>query len=295
VALKSANDDAGSQHELVAALRAEGESLARKQSEMEKAVRAAKGEARELREALNAEVDAKDKALEKIANLEVELKTTKESLSAARKGESQAGKLESELAQAREDCNAKATTILSLEQQIKELKAETKELRTEVESSKRGATIETEREMAKLRKEHNEVIADLELKLRTSEREAGVREDALRHEVAELRKRWQDAVRRADGTFILSIMFILQDMKLVIRCKNLSNMNSLTSGWFFFYVLYHSTQYGCSVKHGSTVTSVGEYGTTKPRTRFGMGRFGRQVARGIRRSCDSKRAIVQGA
>ncbi len=216
VALKSANDDAGSQHELVAALRAEGESLARKQSEMEKAVRAAKGEARELREALNGEVDAKDKALEKIANLEVELKTTKESLSAARKGESQAGKLESELAQAREDCNAKATTILSLEQQIKELKAETKELRTEVESSKRGATIETEREMAKLRKEHNEVIADLELKLRTSEREAGVREDALRHEVAELRKRWQDAVRRADGTFILSIMFILQDMKVVI-------------------------------------------------------------------------------
>ena len=50
-----------------------------------------------------------------------------------------------------------------------------------------------------MRREHNDLIGDLELKLRTSEREAGVREDALRHEVAEIRKRWQDAVRRADG------------------------------------------------------------------------------------------------
>eukprot|EP00985_Skeletonema_marinoi_P012723 scaffold6206_cov121-Skeletonema_marinoi.AAC.1 len=58
--------------------------------------------------------------------------------------------------------------------------------------------MELEGESNKLRKERDEMLSDLESKLRTSEREANVREDALRHEVSELRKRWQDAVRRAE-------------------------------------------------------------------------------------------------
>lgn len=39
----------------------------------------------------------------------------------------------------------------------------------------------------------------MESKLRVSEREASLREDSLRHEVSELRKRWQEAVRRCDA------------------------------------------------------------------------------------------------
>jgi chromosome segregation ATPase len=198
-AKNSTADDAAQQAEMIAALRAEGEKLARKQSEMEQAVRAAKGETRVLREQLEVEMLGKDKALENIAKLETDLKSTKDNLSAARRGESQAGKLESGLQQAREESERKSAAIMSLEQQVKEFKAETKDLHIELEAAMKGAAVENEREQKKWRKEHHNVSEDLENKLRNSEREAGVREDALRHEVAELRKRWQDAVRRADS------------------------------------------------------------------------------------------------
>lgn len=191
--------DAAQQAELIAALRAEGENLARKQSEMEKAVRSAKGEARELGEQLEEEMMAKENALEKIALLESDLKSTRDNLAAARRGESQAGKLDVELQQAREDSERKSVTILSLEQQVKEFRAEAKDLNVELQASRKGAVVDNERDQKKWRREHNDAIKDLENKLRIGEREAGVREDALRHEVAELRKRWQDAVRRADS------------------------------------------------------------------------------------------------
>jgi hypothetical protein len=191
--------DAAQQAEMIVALRAEGEHLARKQSEMEQAVRSAKGEARSLRQELEEEMAGKDNALEKIAKLETDLKATKDSLSAARRGESQAGKLESGLQQAREESERKSASILSLEQQVKEFKAETKELHIDLEAAMKGAAVDNERDQKKWRKEHHDAVEDLENKLRISEREAGVREDALRHEVAELRKRWQDAVSRADS------------------------------------------------------------------------------------------------
>ena len=76
---------------------------------------------------------------------------------------------------------------------------ENKTLKKEVQDARAGAALELEGESNKLRKERNDMLEDLESKLRTSEREANVREDALRHEVSELRKRWQDAVRRAEG------------------------------------------------------------------------------------------------
>ena len=195
------NESTAQKDQIIAELRAEGENLARKQSEMEKLVRTAKSENRDLQLKLDTETAAKTQALEKIAKLEAELKSTKENLAAARKGESLSEKLENDLLAARSEVETKGTAIMSLEQQVKELKAEGKELREEVEKARKLAAQEAQQESKKIRREHNEVIADLETKLRTSEREAGVREDALRHEVSELRKRWQDAVRRADGTF----------------------------------------------------------------------------------------------
>ena len=198
-AQNSSAGDAAQQAEIVAALREEGEKLARKQAEMEKAVRSAKGEARQLRESLEEETFAKEAALSQVAKLEADLKSTQENLAAARKGETLAGKLETELQQAKEEMERKSSTILSLEQQVKELKTKIKDLSDELEAAKKGAFIETQREQQKLRKEHNETISDLEKKLRVTERDAALREDTLRHEVDELRKRWQDAVRRADA------------------------------------------------------------------------------------------------
>jgi hypothetical protein len=195
----SSSEEASKQKEMVEALRAEGAKLAHKQADMERAVRNATGQARELREQLEDEILAKDQALEKLEKLQSEFTTTKEDLASARRGESQADKLEAAARLAREDSENKAATILSLEQLTKEFRFQVKELQDELEEAKKTAVIETQREQKQLRKEHNEGVSDLETKLRTSEQNAAIREDALRHEVNELRKRWQDAVRRADS------------------------------------------------------------------------------------------------
>jgi hypothetical protein len=197
--LKSVSSDDSQQAEVIAALRSEGERLAVKQAEMEKAVRAAKSESRQLREVLDDETQAKEVALANVKTLEADLKETRENLASARRGESQADKLESELALAREELERKGSAILSMEQQIKECKKEIKELVEELENSRRGAAIDSQAQQEKLMKHHEESVKDLESKLRSMEREAAIREDALRHEVDELRKRWQDAVRRADA------------------------------------------------------------------------------------------------
>ena len=74
-AVRRADAVGGSNHEqsdIIAALRAEGEQLARKQSAMEQSVRNAKGEARELQERLDIEKDAREKEETKCESLEKE-------------------------------------------------------------------------------------------------------------------------------------------------------------------------------------------------------------------------------
>jgi hypothetical protein len=187
------------QSDVISALRAEGEKLAKKQSQMEQLVRNARGEARDLQEQLDIEKDARTKEVAKVETLTLELKSVKEELTLARKGESQSKKLEADLLSAKEEYEKQRASNIGLEQQVKELKDENKALKKEVQDARAGAALELEGESNKLRKERNDMLEDLENKLRTSEREANVREDALRHEVSELRKRWQDAVRRAEG------------------------------------------------------------------------------------------------
>jgi len=186
------------QSDIIAALRAEGEQLARKQSTMEQSVRSAKGEARELQEKLDIEIEAREKEAAKVELLEKEVKSLKDELSSARKGETLSKKLEGELVAAKEESEKQRASNLDLNQQLKEIKEERKELKKEVEEARAGAALELEGESNKLRRERDDMLGDLEAKLHTSEREANVREDALRHEVSELRKRWQDAVRRAE-------------------------------------------------------------------------------------------------
>lgn len=188
------------QSDLIAELRAEGEKLARKQGQMEQLVRNARGEARDLEERLEIETAAREKEATRADALEKEVKSLKEGLSSARKGESQSKKLEGELVTVKEESEKQRASNTVLDQQLKLLRDENRSLRKEVQEARAGAAIELEGESTKLRKERDDMLGDLEGKLRTSEREANVREDALRHEVSELRKRWQDAVRRAEGT-----------------------------------------------------------------------------------------------
>eukprot|EP00985_Skeletonema_marinoi_P020403 scaffold12128_cov80-Skeletonema_marinoi.AAC.1 len=60
------------QSDIINALRAEGEQLARKQRDMEQSVRNAKGQARDLHEKLDSEKGAKEQALTKVESLEKE-------------------------------------------------------------------------------------------------------------------------------------------------------------------------------------------------------------------------------
>ena len=186
------------QSDIIAALRAEGEQLARKQSTMEQSVRSAKGEARELQEKLDIEMEAREKEVAKVESLEKEVKSLNDELSSARKGETLSKKLEGELVAAKEESEKQRASNLDINQQLKEIKEERKELKKEVAEARAGAALELEGESNKLRRERDDMLSDLESKLHTSEREANVREDALRHEVSELRKRWQDSVRRAE-------------------------------------------------------------------------------------------------
>ena len=192
--------DASKQQQVIDELRQEGQALAMKQVTMEQAVRGAKAETRSLIQELEQEASEKEQALQKIVELENSLKSTKGSLTSAREGESQAKNLENDLLAARADGEDKENKILSLQQRMKELIAESKELQNEINATRKSAAHEAQQDKTFMRKEHNDLVSDLEIKLRTTEREAGVREDALRHEVAEIRKRWQDTVRRADGT-----------------------------------------------------------------------------------------------
>ena len=211
-AARRADAAAGSgqgQSDVINELRAEGEKLARKQGEMEQMVRKARGEARDLEERLDIEKAAHEKEVTRAEGLEKEVKSLKEGLSSARKAEIQSKKLEGELMTAKEETEKQRASNMVLDQQLKELKVENKSLKKDVEEARAGSAIELQVESNKLRRERDDMLSDLEGKLRTSEREANVREDALRHEVSELRKRWQDAVRRAEGKSIMSCVCFL--------------------------------------------------------------------------------------
>ena len=197
----SAGSSSSDQEEIIVALREEGEKLAKKQSEMEYLVREARSDMRDLKKELESERTAKEKAEAKITELESELKETKEELRAANQKGGLADKLDSDLLAAREEREKNASIILGLEAGLKESKSRNSELQKEMEETFKDKVSQLEQETASIRNEKDTILHDLESKLRTSERESNLREDSLRHEVSELRKRWQDAVRRCDGKF----------------------------------------------------------------------------------------------
>lgn len=189
------------QDEIIKALRMEGENLAKKQCDMEQLVRDARSDIKELKEDLEKERNAKESAEKKIANLEKDLKVTKDLLSAAKAKGGLADKLDSDLLAAREEREKNAVIISNLEAELKHARAEIIEMKKNMGLLLKEKVNQMETEAVIIRKEKDSLLNDLETKLRTSEREANLREDSLRHEVAELRKRWQESVRRCDGKY----------------------------------------------------------------------------------------------
>ena len=76
---------------------------------------------------------------------------------------------------------------------------EIEELERAAVELRKASSEANEMEVTKLRMEREEALRDATEKLRVSERESNSREDSLRREISDLRKRWQDAVRRADA------------------------------------------------------------------------------------------------
>jgi len=190
------------QENIIQELRDEGEKLARKQSEMEQLVREARYEIRDLKNDLEAEKAAKTKAEDNAVKLERQLKETKAEISAAKQKLGLTDKLEADLLAVKEEREKKSSVIVGLEAKLKESVLRNTQLQKEMELALKEKVVELEKETSSIRNEKDSILQDLESKLRISEREASLREDSLRHEVSELRKRWQEAVRRCDGKFL---------------------------------------------------------------------------------------------
>jgi len=208
------------QEKIIQALRQEGEDLAKKQSEMEQLVRDARADMRNLKIELEAEKTAKQKAEENIAKLEHELKDTKAELVSAKQRLTMTDQLESDLLDAREEKEKKSSIILGLEAKLKETLLNNSQLQKEMDIALKDKVAELAKETSSIRNEKDAILQDLESKLRVSEREASLREDSLRHEVSELRKRWQEAVRRCDGK-MLSLLLLSFSMNSYIGFINI--------------------------------------------------------------------------
>jgi hypothetical protein len=247
------------QEKIIKALREEGEELAKKQSEMEQLVRDARGDIRDLKNELEAEKTAKHKAEESVATLERELKETKSELVLAKQKLAMTDKLESDLLAVREEKEKKSSIILGLEAKLKETLSSNNQLQKDMEATLKEKVAELEKETSSIRNEKDAILQDLESKLRLSEKEASLREDSLRHEVSELRKRWQEAVRRCDGTFLL------------VLCRSFFNYINI------YHCCYCSIEYGPPTEFCTSFATARKCRKTKPSSLHGMGRTGKEA------------------
>jgi len=191
--------EGGSKDQIIEQLREEGATLAQKQGQTEQQLRSVKREFKELSEELEDRDNQIAKAGEREKKLKSQLEDLKKELSAAKKSNEKISTLEKELSVANESSQKHSAINLTLEQEIKELKNALSDLRNEMSHKEVAALEDNQQATEQLKKERDEMLEDLQKKLRVGEREAQRREDSLRYEVTELRKRWQDSVRRADA------------------------------------------------------------------------------------------------
>lgn len=199
VAATSTAQDDEDKDAIIEELRNEGAALAQQQSTFEQSIRSARKDVRDLSDSLEDEKEKNGLLDGKVKALTDELRETSKRLDVAKEGEKRALKLEEDLDKKSEELVSNVLLQRSLKEKFDQLRVELAISKEETEKAKQGLISKGEQESERLKKEKDDIYKDLEAKLRLSEKEANFREDALRHEVSELRKRWQDAVRRADG------------------------------------------------------------------------------------------------
>lgn len=202
------------QGERLAAFEKEGQSLAKKQSEMEKVVRKCKGDLKEKDSEIQKLKDSKEqlvKAIEQTQDVlkrhEADSNNASKSLSAMQ-AVSQASteklvRLEAELtakteeyASQRRALEAAWTEATDLKRTITELKADRDDLRKRIGE---GTSKVMETESSRRDIEQREAVLratskQLQDSLQRQMQESAAREERLREEVNEMRKRWQEAI-----------------------------------------------------------------------------------------------------
>jgi len=202
------------QGERLAAFEKEGQSLARKQSEMEKVVRKSKGELRDKDNEIQKLKDSKEqlvKAIEQTQDVlkkhEMETANASKNLTAMQ-AVSQAStdklvRLEAELtakteelASQRRALEAAWAEVTELKRNLTELKADRDDLRKRIGegTSKAMETESSRRDIEKREAVLRATNSQLQDNLQRQMAEAAVREERLREEVNEMRKRWQEAI-----------------------------------------------------------------------------------------------------
>jgi len=198
----------------LAAFEHEGQALAKKQSEMEKAVRKAKSDLREKDKEttkLNERIAQLSKTIEEtqeaLRKYENEASSASKSLSAMQ-AVSQAStdkmtKLEAEVKQKTEEIVSQKKALESAWMETKDLKKCTIELRAERDDLQRrvgeGNSLAKETETYRLDSERREAVLQattkqLEESLNRHMQESAAREERLREETYEMRRKWQEAV-----------------------------------------------------------------------------------------------------
>ena len=192
----------------------EGQILAKKQSEMEKNVRKTKGEMKEKETEITKLKESKAQLIQTIEEMqnairknESDVKDTSKSLSAMQ-AVSQASadklqKLEAEVSTKNEELNSQRKALEVAWAESTELKKELRNERAEIESLKRelgeGHNLSQQKEVGLRDVEQREAVLratnkQLQDNLQRHMNESSSREERLRDEINEMRKRWQDAV-----------------------------------------------------------------------------------------------------
>lgn len=194
----NATNDVESKDKVIDELRSEGDKLSIAKGTIEQLCRQAKNEVREL-QTYNQELNEHNSQLQsKLSSTKSEVDALTKELNDAKKYIEKCATLEHTVHMLKEENTTFTHQKQTQEQQIQQLKHSLQEYQQEYQQNDALKQIESSKEIENIHKEKDDIRSDLERKLRLQEREANAREDALRNEMEELRKRWQDAVRRAD-------------------------------------------------------------------------------------------------
>ena len=244
--LQRAQEIMREKEERLAAFEQEGQNLSKKQSEMEKVVRTTKAEVKKRDTEIAKLKDSKEqlvKAIEEMQDLvrknELEASSATKSLSAMQavsqastdklsRLEGDIGSKAEELASQRRAMEAAWAEINESKRVIAELRADRDDLRRQIglgtskvmetESSRR----DIEQREAVLRATNKQLQDSLQRQMQ----ESGLREERLRDEVGEMRKRWQEAVTSREtlsselGSATAPLMRQISSMQDSIRSKS---------------------------------------------------------------------------